>query len=170
VKAFRFATLFGLSPRMRFDIAVNGIALSVVQTGRCRVLRDGTQWRPFLHVADAARAFMAGAAAAPEVVSGKVFNAGGDGLNLQLLDLSKAVASAAGAAWDVEWYGDPDNRSYRVSFGRIAAALGYRPTLSVEAGAREIVAALRSGALTAGDECFTVRWYKQLISRGLVLR
>ena len=54
--ALRFATLYGLSGRMRFDLAINGMVAGAVRTGKIPVMKDGTQWRPFLHVRDAARA------------------------------------------------------------------------------------------------------------------
>jgi len=170
VTALRLATLFGLSHRMRFDLAVNGIALGLQTAGKARVLRDGTQWRPFLHVADAAKAFSTVLDSRPEAVSGRVFNVGSNDLNVQLLPLAQRIAVATGVPWQMEWYGDPDNRSYRVSFDRISSELGFSTRVGIEAGAAEIFAALKSGAVLPTDECFTVRWYKQLIAKGLALR
>lgn len=56
--AVRFATIYGLSSRMRFDIAINGMVLGAFKNGKIPIMRDGTQWRPFLHVKVAPRAIL----------------------------------------------------------------------------------------------------------------
>src|SRR3989304_4933784 len=76
VVVLRQATVYGLSPRMRFDLAINGMVLGLHQTGRIPVLRDGTQWRPFVHVRDTARAFLLAMEAPAQEVSGQIFNIG----------------------------------------------------------------------------------------------
>jgi len=53
----RQATVYGLSPRMRFDLAVNGMVLGAYKNKKIPVMRDGTQWRPFIHVKDTSKAF-----------------------------------------------------------------------------------------------------------------
>jgi len=85
VVVLRQATVYGLSPRMRFDLAINGMVLGLHQTGRIPVLRDGTQWRPFVHVRDTARAFLLAMEAPAQEVSGQIFNIGSDDQNVQIL-------------------------------------------------------------------------------------
>jgi nucleoside-diphosphate-sugar epimerase len=160
----RQATVYGLSPRMRFDLAINGMVRGLFTTGRIPLLRDGTQWRPFVHVRDTARAMMLVLAAPHALVSGEVFNVGADEQNFQIAPLARTVADAVGAPCDYEWYGLPDRRSYRVSFRRVRDALGFRPERTPQDGAREIYAALAARTLDPDDpRTITVSWYKRVL-------
>src|SRR5207245_4025500 len=128
------------------------------------LLRDGTQWRPFVHVRDTARAMMLMLEARPERVNAQIFNVGSDDQNCQIMPLAKTVAEAMGIRFDYEWYGLPDHRSYRVSFQKVREAVGFHPACSPSDGAREVYEALRSGAVDPDDpRTITVAWYKHLI-------
>ena len=164
VTALRFATVYGRSYRMRFDLAVNGMTLGFFREGKIPVLRDGTQWRPFIHVKDAARAFVAALRADPTVVNGQVFNAGCEEQNVQILPLARSVAEAIGVPFAMEWYGDPDNRSYRVDFSKIVSALSFLPAGRPFHGAAEVHRGLVDGTLSTSDVGFTVKWYQQLLN------
>jgi nucleoside-diphosphate-sugar epimerase len=164
VSALRFATLYGPSPRMRFDLAVNGMVLGATRTGKIPVARDGDQWRPFLHVRDAARAIQAVLAADPAVVNGQVFNAGSDDQNFQIHPLAEQVAGALEVRPTLEWYGDRDARSYRVSFRKIRERLHFEPKFNVASASREIEASLAAGTLAATPKTKTVDWYRHLLS------
>jgi len=162
VTALRQATVYGLSRRMRFDLAINGMTLSVFKQGAVKILRDGTQWRPMVHVRDTSRAFIAVLEADPGVVNGEIFNVGSDDQNLQILPLARRVSAAVGVPFREDWYGDPDHRSYQVSFKKFAQRLGYRTEHTPEDGAREIFQALTTGETTDGPTTRTVDWYKNL--------
>jgi nucleoside-diphosphate-sugar epimerase len=163
VTALRQATVYGASRRMRFDLAVNGMTLALHKQGSVKVMRDGTQWRPFVHVRDTCRAFLAVLTAEPAKVNGQIFNVGSDDQNIQVLPLAKRVTEAVGLPFKEDWYGDPDHRSYRVSFAKIRNALGYRTERTFEDGAREIYAKLKSGELKGDDpRTNTLGWYKTL--------
>src|SRR5438552_3539730 len=82
VTAMRQATVYGLSRRMRFDLAINGMTLALHKNGRVRILRDGTQWRPMVHILDTSGAFIAVLEADPATVNGEIFNVGSDDQNL----------------------------------------------------------------------------------------
>jgi nucleoside-diphosphate-sugar epimerase len=168
--ALRQATAYGLSRRMRFDLAINGMTLSVFKSGAVKILRDGTQWRPMVHVRDTARAFITVLEADPDVVNGEIFNVGSEDQNLQILPLARRVSEAVGVPFKEDWYGDPDHRSYRVSFDKIAKRLGYQAEVKPENGVREIFAALKSGKQTDGPTTRTVEWYKSLTQWHGVLR
>ena len=163
VTALRFATLYGLAPRMRFDLAINGMALGAVQAGRIPVMRDGAQWRPFLHVRDAARAIVAVLDGDPAIVGGQVYNVGGEDQNYQIRPLADLVAGALTRKPAVEWYGDPDGRSYRVDFSKVRSALGFRPALTPADAVREIERALADGRVQPTMETRTVDWYRHLL-------
>lgn len=163
VTVLRQATVYGLSPRMRFDLAINGMTLGLQQKGMIGVLRDGMQWRPFVHVRDTCRAFLAVLAAGPELVNRQIFNVGDDDQNVQILPLAQRVCGAVGRPFSYAWYGDPDHRSYRVGFRKIQDMLGYKTKYTPEDGVREIFQALEDKRVEAGPKTSTVAWYKSLI-------
>lgn len=143
----RQATLFGLSPRMRFDLAINVMTLHAATRGRVFVLGGGGQWRPFLHVRDAAEAFVAALEAPAERVSGEIFNAGSDRENYQIRDLARLVVDAVPGSRVEEAPGDADPRTYNVCFEKIRRVLEWEPRRSAREGIEEIAGALRAGRL-----------------------
>lgn len=162
VVVLRQATVFGLSPRMRFDLAINGMTYGAWKTGKLPLMRDGTQWRPMIHVRDTARAQIFLLEASPARVNGGVFNVGSRGETWQIGPLGELVAASVPGDVEIEWYGDPDQRSYRVSFDRIEA-LGYRTEWKAADGVAEICAALETGQVDRTPETITLDWYKQLV-------
>lgn len=163
VVVLRQATVYGLSYRMRFDLAVNGMTRGCFDRGIINVLRDGSQWRPFVHVRDTSRAFVMVAEADNEKVNGQVFNVGSNDQNIQVLELAKRVAQGVEKPFAMEWYGDPDNRSYRVSFDKIGRVLGYKTEMNFEDGADEIFQALTNDRVLKDDRTRTVVWYATLL-------
>jgi nucleoside-diphosphate-sugar epimerase len=164
VVVIRQATVYGLSHRMRFDIAINGMVKGFVQNGKIPILRDGTQWRPFVHVKDTCRAMMLLLEAEDGAVNGEVFNVGSDDQNVQIMPLAQLVAEACELPFEYEWYGDPDVRSYRVSFDKISKTLGYETLYSPKDGAKEIFDAIRSERVDPDDpRWITVKWYKHIM-------
>jgi nucleoside-diphosphate-sugar epimerase len=130
----RFATVFGASPRMRFDLVVN---LLTARALRERVLEvhGGDQWRPQVHVDDVASALLL--ALDHPAAAGRTYNVGSDGLNLRIGELAQAIAARfPDARLTVSETRDP--RSYRVSFARIERELGFRPAHSLDSGVAEI--------------------------------
>lgn len=166
----RQATVYGLSKRMRFDLAINGMVRGFFKNGKIPILRDGTQWRPFVHVKDTSKAIILAMEAPKEKVNKEIFNVGSDEQNYQIFDLAKRVAEAIGIPFEYEWYGLPDHRSYRVSFRKIREVLGFEPEYNAERGAVEIWEALKSGKLDSDDPMtITVEWYKKLLKEGVMV-
>ena len=159
----RFATVFGLSPRMRFDLAVNGMTLGFYKNKQIPIMRDGKQWRPFIHVKDVAEAYVKVIKAPSEKINGKIFNVGSERQNYQILQLAKEVAKAIGIPFKKQWYGDPDSRTYRISFKKIKDTLGYDTKYTVSDGTKEIYQALNGGKTTDSIKTKTVEWYKHLL-------
>ena len=169
VIVLRQATVYGLSPRMRFDLAVNGMTYGAWKTGRLPLMRDGTQWRPMVHVRDTARALMFMLEADPSMVNGEVYNVGSASNTYQIRALGEAVADCVPGDVEIEWYGDPDRRSYRVAFDKIEAA-GYRAEKTAEDGVAEICEALNAGNVERTIRTITLDWYKELVRWHGVLR
>ena len=166
----RQATVYGPSSRMRFDLAVNGMVKGFYKNHKIPILRDGEQWRPFVHVRDTSRAMIQILDSAHAAVSGQIFNIGGDDQNVQILPLARVVALAMEVPFDYEWYGSADNRSYRVSFRKAREVLGFVPEHSPHDGAAQVLDGLRQGTLDADDpRTITVQWYKHLLSQGVSL-
>lgn len=170
VTSLRQATVYGLSKRMRFDLAINGIALGFFKTGKALIMRDGKQWRPFVHVKDTSSAFIKAFEADKGIVNKEIFNVGSNKQNFQIFDLTKQIAEGIGVPFEYEWYGSTDNRSYRVSFDKVANILGFNAKYTPVEGAREIASALRSGSLKDDDRTITVKWYKKLIEMQQAVR
>jgi nucleoside-diphosphate-sugar epimerase len=159
----RFATVFGLSPRMRFDLAVNGMTLGFFKNKKIPIMRDGKQWRPFIHVKDVAEAYITTIKTPKEKINGEIFNVGSDDQNYQILQLAKEVAEAMKIPFNKKWYGDPDSRSYKISFDKINRILDYKTKFTVSYGAQEIFDALKKGKTIDSIQTKTVDWYKYLI-------
>ena len=163
VTMLRFATVFGLSPRMRFDLAVNGMTLGFFKNKQIPIMRDGKQWRPFIHVKDVAEAYVTVIKAPKEKINGEIFNVGSDEQNYQILSLAKEVAKAIKIPFKKKWYGDPDSRSYKISFKKFHDTLGYKTKWTIADGAKEIYSALKTGKTTDSLQTKTVEWYKYLL-------
>lgn len=145
--ALRFSTVYGVSPRMRFDLTVNEFAMEAVCNGKLVVF--GQQfWRPYIHVRDAAAAIMAVLAADVTAVKGRVFNVGADQENYRkkdIVDLTLAVRPET----EVEYvHKNEDPRDYRVAFGRIREALNFTTKFSVADGIEEVARLISVGAVT----------------------
>ncbi len=164
VTSLRFATVYGLSSRMRFDLALNGMTLGLFKTGKIPPMRDGKQWRPFIHIKDVARAYLAIIENGSEAINGKIFNVGSDEQNYQVFDLAKTIGASIAIPYDIDWYGSTDHRSYRVSFKKFGDALNYDVHYSPKDAAVEIYNALKSGSLIDSPKTYTVNWYKHLIA------
>ena len=142
----RFGTVYGLSPRMRFDLVVNFLTVELFRKGTISIF-GGDQWRPFLHVADAARAVQLAVESPASLVANEVFNTGSEEQNYQLRDLMPIYSqlrpgSTVNCVREVQ-----DRRSYRVNFDKIRRVLGFTPSFSIPRGVRQIHDALTSRAL-----------------------
>jgi len=171
VTVLRQATAYGLSPRMRFDLAINGMVLGFFKNGKIPIMRDGKQWRPFIHVKDTSNAFTKILEADPELVNGQVFNASSNEQNIQIFNLAKLIAESINLSFNYEWYGSPDKRSYRVSFNKIKEALNFKPRYTPREGAKEVFDALKNGRVSGDDpRTITVKWYKHLLEMDTLIK
>ncbi len=158
----RNATVYGASPRLRFDLVVNNLTAWAVATGAIRMLSDGTPWRPLVHVQDVSRAVLAALEAPREAVHDQAFNVGREGENYQVRDVAEIVGQEVpGCRVTFADGASPDTRSYRVSFAKIAERLpGWRPTWTVRDGVREVRDAL--AGLDLQPETFEGRGYSRI--------
>lgn len=163
----RQATVFGYSPRMRWDLVVNAFVMHAFKTGRLDVWFGGEAWRPLIHVKDVAEAHIRCLEADADKVRGEIFNLVDK--NYRILELAHRVRRAlAEMGINVEVdvnYDEVDHRSYRNSGNKISQVLNFTPAVSVEEGVKEIVEVLRSGRYRDFDhpKYYNMRWMKLLI-------
>jgi nucleoside-diphosphate-sugar epimerase len=141
----RFSTIFGLSPRPRFDLVVNLLTAKALKDGVVTIF-NGEQWRPFLHVGDAAESIIRVLEAPAEVVGGQTYNVGDDRLNYTLRDLARKILDVFPDTC-VEYVNNADRRNYRVSFRKIEDHLGFFCSKMLEDGIKELKVAFENGLI-----------------------
>jgi len=140
----RFATVYGTSPRMRFDLTVNEFTRDLALKQELVVFGEQF-WRPYVHVRDAAAAVITALEAPASTVRGEVYNVGATTENYRKLDLVDILRERFPDAKVQFVRRDEDPRDYRVSFEKVASRLDFRPARSVQQGIDEVLALVRSG-------------------------
>ncbi|MFV9505778.1 MAG: NAD-dependent epimerase/dehydratase family protein [Oscillochloridaceae bacterium umkhey_bin13] len=145
---YRLATLFGVAPRMRFDLLVNQFVLEAITRRRIVIYQRGYA-RSFAHVRDVADAIQLALAAPLSKVARQAFNVGNEDGNSTKDALARMVQGVIEGTQieykDLTFGGD--TRDVRVSFAKLQRVLGYSPRLSLEAGVREVQAVLEAGVI-----------------------
>lgn len=151
----RFATAYGVSPRLRLDIVLNNLVGSAVALGAVRLQSDGTAWRPLIHVEDMARGCVAALEAPRERVHNEAFNTGDTEANYLVRELALIVADVVpGAEVTFAEGAGTDPRSYRVDFSKIQETLpAFRCVWDARLGAQSLAAAY--GAAGMDEAMFT---------------
>jgi nucleoside-diphosphate-sugar epimerase len=138
----RFATAFGMSPRMRFDLTVNEFTRELA-LGRELLVFDAHTWRPYCHVRDFARLVQMVLEAPAPKVAFEVFNAGGEANNFTKKGIIDTIIGFIPDAKVRYQEHGSDPRNYRVDFRKVREALGFEPEYSVKFGVQELLAAMR---------------------------
>jgi nucleoside-diphosphate-sugar epimerase len=141
----RFATVYGVAPRMRFDLTVNEFTRELWADRDLEVFGEQF-WRPYVHVRDAGRAIATVLGSPGERVSGRVFNVGRSGENYRKLDLVEEIRKQIDSGRVSFVHREEDPRDYKVSFDRIRAELGFETLMTVPEGISEIIGSLSEGA------------------------
>ncbi len=167
VTVLRQATVYGLSPRMRFDLAVNGMTYGCYKNRKLPLMRDGSQYRPMLHVQDTTDLFCQLLETDSSLINKEIFNVGSEKHNFQIKNLAEEIVSIVSEFLqeniEIEWYGDPDKRSYRLNFDKIETRLGWKAKRNLKDSVLEILQALQDGTIKKDDSTITLEWYKQLV-------
>jgi nucleoside-diphosphate-sugar epimerase len=145
---FRFATLYGISPRTRFDLIVNQFVLEAFTKRRLVIYQRGYS-RSFVHIRDVARGVIMGLEAERDKIRGQVFNLGTENGNYSKDDIVrlvlKRIPETAVEYKDLTFGGDM--RDITVSFEKIKRILGFETAFTVDDGVREVLFALKSGLI-----------------------
>ena len=140
----RMATLFGLSPRMRFDLVVNTLTINALINKEFSIF-GGQQWRPNLHVEDAADAYIKCLEQPISKIKGQIFNVGSNEQNYKILEIGEIIKNSIP---DIKMKVDQkmiDERNYNVSFDKIRKQLNYCTNYDIEYGINEIKEAVKDG-------------------------
>lgn len=142
----RLGTLYGLSYRPRFDLVVNLLVAKAMRE-REITITDGGQWRPFLHVEDAARAVVRCLEVPATVVGGQIFSVGSTEENYQLKQVATMICDLVPGMKVTFVEADGPHRNYRVSCEKIKRRLAFQPARTLPEGIREIRQAIASGTI-----------------------
>jgi nucleoside-diphosphate-sugar epimerase len=168
----RSATAYGVSARLRFDLVVNNLTAWAYTTGQVYLKSAGTSWRPFVHIEDMSRAFVAALHAPREKVHNQAFNVGQTAENYRVCDIAKIVVEIVpGSRIEFAPGAEPDKRNYRVNMDKIANTLSeYKPQWSVRKGVQELYAAYQQTVITVdefeGPRYRRVSHIKELMTSG----
>jgi len=162
----RMGTLFGFSPRMRYDLVVNTFVKDAFLKGVITLHFGGQMWRPLVDVRDAARAYVIALEAPDSVVSGQIFNIVAE--NYRISELALRVREGLRQkglnpeiSSEFQYSGI---RNYRVSGKKISQVLNYKPVISVEESVGSLVDKIREYGYTDfdNDRYYNIRWMKLL--------
>src|SRR5262245_5021809 len=142
----RFGTVYGLSGRTRFDLVVNLLAAKAVLEGQI-TLMGGAQWRPFVHVDDAALAIFKVLEAPRALVGNQIFNVGSDDQNYTIRHVGEIIHRLVPTAELINMGVDTDRRNYRVNFSKITNILGFKPQRNIEQGVQQVIDAIKEGRI-----------------------
>jgi nucleoside-diphosphate-sugar epimerase len=138
--AYRFATAFGASPRLRLDLLINEFTY-LAQTQKYLVIYESHFMRTFIHVRDMANSFLFAIENADKM-SGEIYNVGSNSMNYSKKDVCDIISSKTEVyIHHADFDGDADKRNYVVSYDKINA-LGFDTTTTVEEGVDELLSVL----------------------------
>jgi len=170
----RNGTVYGASPRLRFDLVVNNLVGWAVTTGEVRLLSDGRSWRPLVHIQDVSRAFIAALSAPADRVCGEAFNVGGETGNYQIREVAETISEVIkGCRVTFAEGASADSRTYRVNFNKLARFLPSAvPEWRLVDGVAEVYEAVRRVGIDAdafkGRRFTRLAQLKHLVSTGQV--
>ncbi len=161
VTFLRNATAYRPSPRMRFDIVLNDLCALAWTRGKIAMVSDGSPWRPIVHIEDIIEAVRCALVAPAERINGEIFNVGSSAENYRVREIADIVAQAFPGCEVSAGAPSGDNRSYRVSFDKIANQLpGFKTRWTARQGAEELRALFERIDFSATD--FEFRAYTRL--------
>ncbi len=163
VTVLRFSSVYGVSPRMRFDISVNSMVLDLFKS-HLIVVRGKNNNRPFIHIKDAVKAYQKAIEAPSKIISGQIFNVGSDEQNYKMGEIAENIIKAIGIECKLELGDTNDHRSYITSFKKIRDSIGFVTQFSISDGAKEIYNALATNQLDESMKTITLDWYKHIQS------
>ena len=161
VTALRFSSVYGISPRMRFDLAINGMVLDFFKNKKITIF-GGNNKRPFIHINDAIQAYKLLLTTSVSKINGQIFNVGSNEQNYVISELAKEVGYALNPNCELEIRDTPDNRSYFASFDKIRDILNFKPQNNVQESSKKMLSALENNTLDYSEKTITLKWYNHI--------
>jgi len=140
----RMATLFGKSPRMRFDLVVNILTIKALKEKKFTIF-GGEQWRPNLHVSDAAEAYLTCLEAPINKINMEIFNVGSNDENYKIREIGEMIHTLIPEAKMIIDEKKIDKRNYNISFDKIGKNLDYSIQYTIKDGIKELKKAVKAG-------------------------
>jgi nucleoside-diphosphate-sugar epimerase len=168
----RNGTVYGLSPRMRFDTVLNDFVGCAISTGKIVIHSDGMPWRPVIDVQDVARTIELFLEAPTHLIHNEAFNNGAAQLNHQVRDLAEIAAEAVpGCDLEIRSDSSADQRTYKADFSKMRRTFpDFEFEWNADTGARKLAAGLQAAGLTRdmyeGNQFVRLRWLQHLIESG----
>jgi nucleoside-diphosphate-sugar epimerase len=164
--SFRQGTVFGFSPRMRYDLVVNTFVKDGLSTGKLNVIYGGAMWRPLIDVKDVARAYVTALESDSNLIRGEIFNLSAANFRISELAL-RAQRALRDLGVKVELDVDYSYRlvrSYRVSADKVSRVLGFQPHVTVEESIGHMVTEIRRHGFTdfSHPRYYNIEWMKLL--------
>jgi nucleoside-diphosphate-sugar epimerase len=174
VSILRKGTLFGFSPRMRYDLVVNTFVKDALSKGQIRLHYGGEMWRPLVDIRDAARAYIALIQAEAEAVNGQIFNLVYANFRISELALRvREVLREMGIEVEIKAdYAYKGVRNYRVKGDKLYRILNFRPKVTVEESVRTIVQEIRRANYTdfENPRYYNISWMRLLEEANKVIQ
>lgn len=142
----RFSTIYGISGRTRFDLVVNLLAAKAIIDGEITI-QGGNQWRPFLHVDDAAQALLQTLEATSSQIHNEVFNVGSEAQNHTIRHIGEMIHELVPAAKLINLEASGDERNYRADCTKIRAQLGFDPRWTIRQGIQQVIDSIQNGSV-----------------------
>jgi nucleoside-diphosphate-sugar epimerase len=148
---------------MRFDIIVNSMVYDCYKEKKVKVLRDGKQRRPFVHINDVANSYLFFMNyGKQEEINGEIYNVGDEKNNINIIDLAKLIMKELKVKENIEWFGDnPDDRSYFVSYDKIKS-IGFEAKYTIRDGINDVYSNLVNGKLEKTEDTTSIAWFNKL--------
>jgi nucleoside-diphosphate-sugar epimerase len=159
----RNGTVFGVSPRMRFDLVVNLMTLTAFEKAKIYILGGGDQYRPLIHVKDVCDCIYKILKSKNNLVKNEIFNLGIE--NKKISEIAFMIQNTLNKEIIIEKIEDDnDKRNYNVSFEKIKKKIKFFPKYSINFGIQEVYQSLKTKKITKNQKTSTVEWYKFLIN------
>lgn len=172
VVILRKGTVFGFSPRMRYDLVVNTMVKNALSSGVIKIFCRGVQWRPLVDIEDAARAYAMTLTAPSEEIKGQIFNISLG--NFLVRDLASVVSKTLKKHFKINpkiifENDDKRDRSYSVSGDKAKKILGFVPKVSVEESIVRMVKGIRSAKMTdfGNPIYYNIEWMRPILGKGI---
>lgn len=172
VVILRKGTVFGFSPRMRYDLVVNTMVKNALSSGVIKIFCKGVQWRPLVDIDDVARAYTLALTAPSEKVNRQIFNISLG--NFLVRDLAIVVAKTLRKYFKISprivfENDDKKDRSYSVSADKAKKILKFVPKVSIEESIVRMVKGIKSSKMTDFDNpiYYNIAWMRPILGKGI---